>query len=103
MEDVETEGESALNRKLVVIPSEDGRAGIVERLSNAAQAGKIDTYVWATPGLPMLIFITAGLIFALIGGDLVWMPSSIYPCLKNQEFQCKYSCRVLNKTQKQSK
>jgi len=73
MEDIETEGESALNRKLVVIPSEDGRAGIVERLSNAAQAGKIDTYVWATPGLPMLIFITAGLIFALIGGDLVWM------------------------------
>jgi len=73
MEDIETEGESTLNRKLVVIPSEDGRAGIVERLSNAAQAGKIDTYVWATPGLPMLIFITAGLIFALIGGDLVWM------------------------------
>ncbi len=73
MEDVEADGENALNRKLVVIPNEDGRDGIVERLSNAAQAGKIDTYVWATPGLPMLIFITAGLIVALIGGDVVWM------------------------------
>jgi preflagellin peptidase FlaK len=73
LEDVETEGESALKRKLVVIPSEDGRAGIVERLSVASQDGKIDTYVWATPGLPMLIFITAGLIVALFGGDLVWM------------------------------
>lgn len=73
LEDVETEGESALKRKLVVIPNEDGRAGIVERLSVASQDGKIDTYVWATPGLPMLIFITAGLIVALFGGDLVWM------------------------------
>ena len=73
LEDVETERESALKRKLVVIPSEDGRAGIVERLSIASQDGKIDTYVWATPGLPMLIFITAGLIVALFGGDLVWM------------------------------
>lgn len=73
MEDVETEGETAVKRKLVVIPSDDGRAGIVERLSNAAQAGKIDTYVWATPGLPMLIFITMGFIVALLCGDIVWM------------------------------
>ena len=75
MEDVEVEGESEPKRKLVVIPSEEGRDGIVDRLSNAVQAGKIDTYVWATPGLPMLIFITAGLIVALLCGDLLWMPS----------------------------
>jgi len=73
MEDVESEGEAALKRKLVVIPSDDGRTGIVERLSNAAQAGKIDSYVWATPGLPMLIFITMGLIVALFCGDIVWL------------------------------
>ena len=73
MEDVEVEGESEPKRKLVVIPSEEGRDGIVDRLSNAVQAGKIDTYVWATPGLPMLIFITAGLIVALLCGDLLWI------------------------------
>ena len=73
MEDVETGDESGLNRKLVVVPSEDGRDGIVERLSTAVQSGKIDSYVWATPGLPMLIFITAGLIVALLGGDIVWL------------------------------
>jgi prepilin signal peptidase PulO-like enzyme (type II secretory pathway) len=28
---------------------------------------------WATPGLPMLIFVTAGLIVALFGGDIVWI------------------------------
>jgi preflagellin peptidase FlaK len=72
MEDVD-DGENALKRKLVVIPSDEGRDKIVERLSNAVQAGKIDTYVWATPGLPMLIFITLGLIVALFCGDIVWL------------------------------
>ena len=72
MEDV-GEGEGALQRKLVVIPSQEGRDKLVERLSNAVQAGKIDTYVWATPGLPMLIFITLGLIVALLCGDIVWL------------------------------
>jgi preflagellin peptidase FlaK len=73
MEDVEDDGENALKRKLVVVPHDEGRDKIVERLSNAAQAGKIDAYVWATPGLPMLIFITLGLIVALLFGDMVWL------------------------------
>lgn len=73
MEDVEDKGENGLERKLVVVPHDDGRDAIVERLSNAAKAGKIDNYVWATPGLPMLIFITAGLIVALLFGDVVWL------------------------------
>jgi prepilin signal peptidase PulO-like enzyme (type II secretory pathway) len=33
----------------------------------------IDSYVWATPGLPMLIFVTLGLIVALFFGDIVWL------------------------------
>ena len=71
MEDVDDK--SDLKRKLVIVPHDDGRDKMVERLSNAADAGKIDNYVWATPGLPMLIFITAGLVVALIYGDLIWM------------------------------
>ncbi|MGD0406070.1 MAG: A24 family peptidase C-terminal domain-containing protein [Candidatus Bathyarchaeia archaeon] len=73
MEDVDDDGENALKRKLVVVPHDEGRDKIVERLSNAVQAGKIDAYVWATPGLPMLIFITLGLIVALLFGDMVWL------------------------------
>lgn len=73
MEDVEDRGEGSLKRKLVVVPRDEGRDGIVERLSNAVEAGKIDAYVWATPGLPMLIFITIGLIVALVFGDIVWL------------------------------
>jgi preflagellin peptidase FlaK len=72
MEDVE-EGEAALKRKLVVVPKDEGRNEIVERLSKAVDAGKIDAYVWATPGLPMLIFVTIGFIVALLLGDVVWL------------------------------
>lgn len=73
LEDLQASDENVLNRKLVVVPSDDGREGIVDRLSNAVAAGKIDSYVWATPGLPMLIFITLGLIVALFFGDIVWL------------------------------
>jgi preflagellin peptidase FlaK len=72
MEDVE-EGEDALKRKLVVVPKDEGRNEIVERLSNAVKNGKIDDFVWATPGLPMLIFVTIGFIVALLFGDIVWL------------------------------
>jgi len=72
MEDVE-EGEDALKRKLVVVPKDEGRNEIVERLSKAVDAGKIDAYVWATPGLPMLIFVTIGFIVALLFGDVIWL------------------------------
>ena len=74
MEDVEeSEGEASFTRKLVVVPKDEGRDKIVERLSNAVDAEKIDGYVWATPGLPMLIFVTLGLIVALLFGDFVWL------------------------------
>ena len=73
MEDIEENGEKPLKRKLVVVPRDEGRSEVVARLSKAVDAGEIDAYVWATPGLPMLIFITIGLIIALLFGDIVWM------------------------------
>lgn len=73
MEDIDDKNEAKLERKLVVIPHDEGRNEIVNRLSTAIEAKKINTYVWATPGLPMLIFITAGLIVALLFGDIVWL------------------------------
>jgi len=72
MEDIDDSAED-LKRKLVLIPKDEGRDKIVERLQNAVDAGKIDRYVWATPGLPMLIFVTLGLIVALFAGDVVWL------------------------------
>ena len=74
MEDIQEEdNKNASTRKLVVMPRDDGRQEIVERLSRAANTGKIDAYVLATPGLPMLIFITVGFLVALLFGDMVWL------------------------------
>jgi preflagellin peptidase FlaK len=74
MEDITLEeGENQFKRKLVIMPKDEGRDEVVERLSKAAQEGKIDERVWATPGLPMLIFVTVGLILALSLGDIVWL------------------------------
>ena len=72
MEDVNDDGENLPERKLVIVPKDEGRDEIVERLSKAADNGKISDSVWATPGLPMLIFVTFGLIVALLFGDIVW-------------------------------
>lgn len=73
LEDVEEDVENRLKRKLVVIPRDEDRNAIIERLAKAVENGKIQDMVWATPGLPMLIFITAGLIIALFFGDIVWI------------------------------
>ena len=71
LEDVEN-AENGLERKLIILPKDEGRDATVERLAKAVEAGKIQNTVWATPGLPMLIFITVGLIIALFFGDIVW-------------------------------
>jgi hypothetical protein len=74
MEDIaEENGEDAVKRKLIVVPKDEGRDEIVARLSKAVEAGKIDANVWATPGLPMLIFVTLGLVAALLFGDIIWL------------------------------
>ncbi len=73
LEDIVDENENLPKRKLVLIPKDEGRNEIVMHLSDAVKTGKIGDYIWATPGLPMLIFITMGLIVALLFGDLVWI------------------------------
>jgi preflagellin peptidase FlaK len=74
MEDVHHENaENPLKRSLLVVPKDEGRDEVVARLAKAADAGEIDEHVWATPGLPMLIFITIGLVVALLLGDVVWI------------------------------
>jgi prepilin signal peptidase PulO-like enzyme (type II secretory pathway) len=35
--------------------------------------GRLPNGVWATPGLPLLVFVTVGLIVGLIYGDIVWV------------------------------
>jgi len=73
LEDVEESAENGFKRKLLVIPRDEGRNVTVERLSKAVETKKIDDAVWATPGLPLLIFMTVGLIITLFFGDIIWI------------------------------
>ncbi|WNZ28635.1 MAG: prepilin peptidase [Candidatus Bathyarchaeota archaeon] len=68
LEDVEINEAGEKTRKLLVFPDYDEREDIISRLKESMSDG----WVWATPGLPLLIFITAGLIIALTYGDIVW-------------------------------
>ena len=73
MEDIEVDQDKGHKRKLIILPKDEGRNEIVERLNKATESGTIKDGVWATPGLPMLIFVTAGLLVALFVGDIVWI------------------------------
>ncbi len=78
LEDItEENGADVAKRKLVVVPKDEGRDEIVARLSGAANAGEIGSKVWASPGLPMLVFVTIGLIIALLFGDIIWFLVSL--------------------------
>jgi preflagellin peptidase FlaK len=72
LEDIKRDSEGHVTRKLILLPKDEGRNEVIERLENAASNGIIQQKVWATPGLPMLIFITVGFAFAFIFGDIVW-------------------------------
>jgi len=73
LEDANENSENNLTRKLIAIPKDEGRDGVVQRLDEAINEGKIQDGVWASPGLPFLIFVTAGLVLALSVGDIVWI------------------------------
>jgi preflagellin peptidase FlaK len=73
LEDVEETVEEGVKRKLIVLPKDEGRDAVVDRLDRAIKAGTIEDGVWASPGLPMLVLITLGLIVALLLGDIIWL------------------------------
>jgi preflagellin peptidase FlaK len=71
LEDVQVSEAGKTERKLVVLPDIEETEEAAQRIIDArAHGGKID-WVWVTPGLPMLVFITAGLISALFLGNFV--------------------------------
>ena len=72
LEDVEVNDEGTKNRKLLVFPKDEEKEEIITRLTKNIEKKNLDSGIWATPGLPLLIFITFGLIIALSYGDIVW-------------------------------
>jgi len=72
LEDVEVSEES-VKRKLLVFPKDEERDEIVARILGNVGKDKLEGGVWVTPGLPLLIHITLGLLIALFYGDIVWI------------------------------
>jgi len=73
LEDVYVNEEGERKRKLLVFPKDEEREEIVARILENVKEERLGGGVWVTPGLPLLIFITAGLIIALAYGDIVWI------------------------------
>lgn len=65
--------EGSIAKRLLLFPKDENREHMVEKIVEASREGRISNMVWATPGLPMLIFITIGLVIALTIGDIVWI------------------------------
>jgi hypothetical protein len=76
LEDVEENDEGIKKRKLLVFPKDANKEEIVAKIVENVENERLDDEIWATPGLPLLIFITAGLIIALTYGDIVWILTS---------------------------
>ena len=73
LEDVDVNDKGEIKRKLLVFPKDEEREEIVARILENVKEESLDGGVWVTPGLPLLIFVTAGLIIALAYGDIVWI------------------------------
>lgn len=72
LEDIVAKESGEDERRLMVFPKDETKETIMARLVSAGKEGKLRDGVWVTPGLPLLIFITAGLVVALVFGDIVW-------------------------------
>ncbi|UCC33007.1 MAG: prepilin peptidase [Candidatus Bathyarchaeota archaeon] len=73
LEDIQVVETGETTRKLLVFSRDEKKEEIVGRILEAREEGKLGSEVWITPGLPLLVFITAGLIIALTLGDIVWI------------------------------
>jgi len=71
LEDISITETGKNERRLLSFPKDESREAIVARILSAWREGKLQNGVWVTPGLPLLIFITAGLIIALVFGDII--------------------------------
>jgi preflagellin peptidase FlaK len=73
LEDVEEDKMSGcLKRKLLVFPKDEKREEILGRILKFTGEAREKSYIWATPGLPLMIFILLGFLTGLFVGDLIW-------------------------------
>jgi len=72
LEDVDESGEAPLRKMRIFVGAEEDRNVVVERLARHSSEGLVQSHVWATPGLPMMVFVSLGFLTALIIGDILF-------------------------------
>lgn len=72
MEEILQAQEGARRSFKLFVDAESDRDKMVSEFSNAHSKLNLQGQVWVTPGLPMLVFITAGLVLTLIFGDILF-------------------------------
>jgi preflagellin peptidase FlaK len=72
LESVNGHGPTARRRFNFDLGIDSNRERGLEEIKAAADSGLIGSTVWASPGLPFLLFITVGLLLSLLLGDVVW-------------------------------
>lgn len=72
IEDVSENGGPSFRKMRVFVPAEEDRNVVLDRLEEYVSRGAIPTELWATPGLPMLVFVAVGFAATLVVGDVLF-------------------------------
>jgi preflagellin peptidase FlaK len=72
MEEIVEAQDGARRSFKLFVGAEADRDKLVSEFSNAYSKLNLQGQVWVTPGLPMLVFITIGLVLTLIFGDVLF-------------------------------
>jgi len=72
IEDVDESDGTPLRKITLFVGAEADRDAVVNRLEKYISNGAIPDQVWVTPGLPMLVFISFGLVASLVIGDILF-------------------------------
>jgi len=72
LEKVIESGDAVERRLNLFVEAEVERQDLLEKLRPYVEKAAIPSEIWATPGLPMLVFVTIGFILAFVVGDLIF-------------------------------
>jgi len=72
LEEAVESGGAVERRFNLFVEAEVERQNLLEKLRPYVEKAAIPSEIWATPGLPMLVFVTIGFILAFVLGDLIF-------------------------------